>query len=525
MTDKKECRVCGIEKEIDEFAKNSKNKDGHDNRCKQCRHKSYENNKDEVIAKVKDNYLKNRDHILKQKQSVYASRRNNINERRRKAWAEKPSIKSNNYEYRRELKTQCFEKLGNKCVGCGTTDQSVLCIDHKYNNGQSERASGISNIRIQRKVLEGSDEYQLLCFNCNLKKSITREDRQELTGELRQCQICAKDFDSGLLKMRYNDYPNGLWYGCQKCFRDKLVTLKLNALLLVGPAICANCGIDDIDVLTFDHKNEDGNKTRGMDGAGESLYRNLIRGITDPSRFQILCLNCNVKKHFEKRGVIKSLLIANNFSSQIEVTNTKNNDKQLESGPPIEFELQDVSVELSPDIASAVVFLNNYHYAGFGRYGSIIIKAIVNSELIAILKFASPIRVQVATSARADFSHTLELDRLCVHPSYHKKNLVSFLLSKAIKIIKQERPEVTHLMSFADPEHGHDGTVYKAANWTEFPSHFRSYEYTDSEGKVHHKKTVYNLAHNRNMKESEYVALTGLKRRYTVKKYKFVYVL
>lgn len=522
MADKKTCRICGIEKVFDDFAKSSSNKDGHDSRCKQCKHEIYENHKDEVIAKIKDNYFKNRDAILEQKRSAYALRRDVSNERRRKAWNEDPFIKQHNLAYKKDLRIQCIEKLGGKCVGCGITDQTVLCFDHVNDDGQAERASGITKMRVQRKILEGSDQYQLLCFNCNLKKGILKDDKWEPTGSPKRCPTCANNFDTGHFK-KDKSYSDGFYYECRKCCRFREIALKVEAMVRVGSIICVHCGIDDVNVLTFDHRNDDGKDTRKLDKVGGTLYRNLTRGIIDSSRFQVLCLNCNIKKHLNPHKITENLTTPVYFH---EIPGKPIDQyEKLELGPPIEFDLQNVLVELSSDITSAVVFLNTYHYAGFGRYGSIIIKATINSEIIVILKFASPIRIQVATSAGADFSHTLELDRLCVHPSYHKKNLVSFLLSRAIKIIKQERPDVTHLVSFADPEHGHDGTIYKAANWTEVPSHFRSYEYIDSEGKVHHKKTVYNLAHNRNMKETEYASSIGLKRRHTVKKHKFVYVM
>ena len=44
-------------------------------------------------------------------------------------------------------------------------------------------------------------------------------------------------------------------------------------------------------------------------------------------------------------------------------------------------------------------------------------------------------------------------------------NTESWFISKTIALIRKEHPEVEALVSFADPEAGHVGTIYKAANW------------------------------------------------------------
>lgn len=44
-------------------------------------------------------------------------------------------------------------------------------------------------------------------------------------------------------------------------------------------------------------------------------------------------------------------------------------------------------------------------------------------------------------------------------------NAETWLIGKSIRHIKRTRPEVEHLLSYADPSAGHAGTIYKAANW------------------------------------------------------------
>lgn len=45
------------------------------------------------------------------------------------------------------------------------------------------------------------------------------------------------------------------------------------------------------------------------------------------------------------------------------------------------------------------------------------------------------------------------------------KNAETWLIGQSVKYIKRNHPEVQHLLSYADPSAGHQGTIYKAANW------------------------------------------------------------
>lgn len=62
------------------------------------------------------------------------------------------------------------------------------------------------------------------------------------------------------------------------------------------PPTCANCGIDDVDVLCIDHINDDGAEHRKHVGSGKALHYWLKRE-GYPLGYQVLCRNCNWKKH------------------------------------------------------------------------------------------------------------------------------------------------------------------------------------------------------------------------------------
>jgi hypothetical protein len=63
---------------------------------------------------------------------------------------------------------------------------------------------------------------------------------------------------------------------------------------------------------------------------------------------------------------------------------------------------------------------------------------------------------------------TWELSRLWIQEKI-PQNAESFLIGRAIRVVKREHKGIERLISFADPEYGHSGVVYKATNWKEVP--------------------------------------------------------
>ena len=59
---------------------------------------------------------------------------------------------------------------------------------------------------------------------------------------------------------------------------------------------------------------------------------------------------------------------------------------------------------------------------------------------------------------------TWELSRLWIDDGV-PRNAESWLLSQAVRHVRKLHPEVRCLVSYADPDKGHSGTVYRAANW------------------------------------------------------------
>jgi len=63
---------------------------------------------------------------------------------------------------------------------------------------------------------------------------------------------------------------------------------------------CARCGFDDSRALQFDHVDGRGAKHR-REIVGRNSYTMSRHVLKNPTRFQVLCANCNWIKREEKR--------------------------------------------------------------------------------------------------------------------------------------------------------------------------------------------------------------------------------
>ena len=79
---------------------------------------------------------------------------------------------------------------------------------------------------------------------------------------------------------------------------------------------------------------------------------------------------------------------------------------------------------------------------------------------IGLIVFALPPR----ETAKRYGGVTWELARLWIDDAV-PVNGETWLIGRAVRFIRRERPEVAVLVSYADPAAGHAGVIYKAANW------------------------------------------------------------
>lgn len=176
----------------------------------------------------------------------------------------------------------------------------------------------------------------------------------------------------------------------------------------------------------------------------------------------------------------------------------------------VDFDFNDVEVK-KISYSECSTFLDAYHYVGKGR-GGIAVGAFLDDNLIACVVYSSKLRQN--QHYERDFR---ELSRLCIHPSYQKKNFASWFISRTYKFL-----DVDLIISFCDTTAGHSGTVYKASNFTLSHETKPDYWYVDSDGFVMHKRTLYGKAVNLKMTESEYAEKFHFRKRYGGKKLCFI---
>jgi hypothetical protein len=86
----------------------------------------------------------------------------------------------------------------------------------------------------------------------------------------------------------------------EKAFTDKLLVIDHYSN---GTNKCALCDVNDIDMLTLDHINDDGANHRKKFKSDSVPYYTLIKeGF--PSGLQVYCANHNQKKEMERRKLL-----------------------------------------------------------------------------------------------------------------------------------------------------------------------------------------------------------------------------
>lgn len=95
------------------------------------------------------------------------------------------------------------------------------------------------------------------------------------------------------------------------------------------------------------------------------------------------------------------------------------------------------------------------------------------------------------------------------------KSPVSQIVTAALRLLQGQSPGLRLIVSYADPEQGHNGAIYQAMNWLYVGSSCPQRETLRTDGSVMHKRTAHSL----------YGTIKGLEASRVLWKHKYLYPL
>jgi len=105
----------------------------------------------------------------------YADNRERLRETQ-KRWRDsnKEARRESRRRYVQNLKDQVYAVYGRSCTCCGEDNPKLLTIDHVNGGGGEHRRQLGSSVMVLLDIIKRGfpDEFQVLCFNCNLGRSL-----------------------------------------------------------------------------------------------------------------------------------------------------------------------------------------------------------------------------------------------------------------------------------------------------------------------------------------------------------------
>jgi len=254
--------------------------------------KDYQKHRKKRIDSVNKWKKENYEHVIKRKREHYAENRERLGrEKRERYWRDPQKVISQVKKYRKKNRGKIllkkkkefqgyrldvltyYSKGTPKCANCGITEIPFLNIDHIYGRKAMGHSRNLSTVGFYRDLHKKHPKgYQVLCFNCNFIKEITRT-KKKFSSTTRNINR-RKSRQESKIKV-FSGYSN-------------------------GTPRCNCCGFSNIDGLSIDH-------IEGRKKAGHSkkflahdlrMWLKRKRELTGrwPSGYQVLCFNCNCAK-------------------------------------------------------------------------------------------------------------------------------------------------------------------------------------------------------------------------------------
>ena len=160
-------------------------------------------------------------------------------------------------------------------------------------------------------------------------------------------------------------------------------------------------------------------------------------------------------------------------------------------------------------------FVEKWHYSKRMPTGKNICYGLMLDDcLYAVIVYG--IGVNPYQARFLDCEKVMEIKRLC-RTEPRKKYQLSRFISITAKWAKKEM-HYDKLVAFADPEHGHEGTIYKASGFEKVGTTNPEYHLIDVDGNVRHRRYAFRYARRNGVSVAEARDMLGVDRVKTLPK-------
>jgi hypothetical protein len=134
-------------------------------------------------------------------------------------------------------------------------------------------------------------------------------------------------------------------------------------------------------------------------------------------------------------------------------------------------------------------FIEKWHYSGSinGCITDYCFQLAAGGETIGAIFYGRMAMANQWKRFGDDSTKVIELRRLCCVDKT-PKNTESYFIGRTLRWLKQHTP-ITTIVSYADAEYGHQGTIYKASNFT-YEGFRKGAKVIQFEGKKYHDKAI-----------------------------------
>lgn len=151
--------------------------------------------------------------------------------------------------------------------------------------------------------------------------------------------------------------------------------------------------------------------------------------------------------------------------------------------------MKNYKVERIPCNQAKEYIIKNHYSHGCHNRPSPCYGLFEEDELIGVLMFATPCseRVRASVFGSQYKDSVTELHRLHIL-DVTPKNTESWFISRCLKLLKRDKPQIKAVISFSDLTEGHSGTIYKATNAFRIGQTGNATFYIDENGRLRHPR-------------------------------------